>query len=94
MFRDKYLKNHIKINVFNTLVGRVFLYNTEIWTTNKTMGGALDAFHMRMLRRAVNIVYPRKISNIDLHRVTKATPWSEIIRDRRMKWLGHLSRLP
>ena len=58
------------------------------------MGGALDAFHMRMLRRAVNIVYPRKISNIDLHRVTKATPWSEIIRDRRMKWLGHLSRLP
>ena len=25
---------------------------------------------------------------------TKATPWSEIIKERRMKWLGHLSRLP
>ena len=71
-------------------MGSVFLYNTEIWTTNKTIEGALDSFHRRMLRKAVNIVYPRKISNIDLYKVTKATPWSEIIRERRMKWLGQL----
>ena len=55
-------------------MGSVFLYNTEILTTIKATGGALDAFHMRMLRRAVNIVYPRKISSKDLHRVTNATP--------------------
>ena len=66
LLRDKDLKNHIKIHVFNTLVGSVFLHNTEIWTTKKTIDGALDSFNRRMLRKAVNIVYPRKISNIDL----------------------------
>ena len=90
LFRDKDLKNHIKINVFNTLVGSVFLYNTKIWTSNKTIDGALDSFHRRMLRKEVKLVYPRKISNIDLYKITKATPWSEIIRERRVKWLGHL----
>ena len=35
----------------------------------------------------------RNISNNELYARTKCEPWSEIIRGRRLTWLGHLMRL-
>ena len=34
------------------------------------------------------------ISNSDLYSCFKEKPWSELIRERRLRWIGHLHRLP
>ena len=46
-----------------------------------------------MLRRALNIYWPRKISNEELYRKTHAELWSVTTRRRRLNWLGHLMKL-
>ena len=46
-----------------------------------------------MLRRVINICWPKVISNERLHEKTETMEWGDIIRKRRLDWLGHLMRL-
>ena len=79
---------------FIAYISSIFLYNSELWCYNKTLGSEIDAFHRRQLRYALGIYYPKKISSEYLYEITQAQPWSEVIKRRRLNWLGHLMRLP
>ena len=74
-------------------VDRVFLYNSELWTITNTTSNKIDSFHRRQLRYALNITWPKKISNEELYKITRVIPWSQTILKRRLSWLGHLMRL-
>ena len=41
-----------------------------------------------------HVTWPRLITNEELEKRTKVTPWSLIICKRRLSWFGHLIRLP
>ena len=83
-----------KVMFFNALVGSIFLYNASLWSMNETRNGQVNSFQRRMLRYAINIKWPRKISNDNLYNITKQVKWSDIISYRRLTWFGHLIRLP
>ncbi len=51
-------------------------------------------FQRNLLRQILDIWWPYKISNKDLYKCTKQEPWSQNIKRRRVRWLGHLMRLP
>lgn len=36
VLEDKRMKMNTKIKVFNTLIGRLYSYNSELWTLTKT----------------------------------------------------------
>ena len=93
IYKSKYLSLKQKIRHFNMYIQAIMLYNCELWTMTDTLNKAIDAFHRRQLRYAINIVWPKKISNEKLYELTKVTPWSSSIEKRRMSWLGHLMRL-
>ena len=42
----------------------------------------------------LNIKYPKIITNAKLYHITKESEWSNIIKCRRLRWTGHLMRLP
>ena len=71
----------------------VFLYNSEQWTLTGALEKEIDAFHRKLLRRVINICWPKLISNERLYAKTETTKWSAIIRKKRLNWLGHLTRL-
>ena len=73
-------------------VSSVFLYNTETWAVNKSLIDKIDSYHRRMLRYAINIKWPKKISNEELYQKTEVTPWSQVIKRRRLTFLGHIMR--
>ena len=54
----------------------------------------IDAFQRKLLRRVIDIRWPKIISNTKLKDITKISEWSKTIQKRRLKWLGHLMRLP
>ena len=54
----------------------------------------LDIFQTKCLRRTCNIFWPNKISNEDLYRRTNSSPISTQIQKHRLKWLGHVLRMP
>ena len=89
------LPHSTKAGAFNTYLSSIFLYNSKLWTLTETALRNIDSFHRRVLRTYVlNTKYPEIVSNEEVYRITKQTPWSTIIKRRRLKWLGHAYRLP
>ena len=81
------------MRMFNAYIGSIFLYNSELWTTNLHVNDKIDIIHRKFLRRILNIKWPKKITNANLYEITKQKPWSEVVRKRAVSWLGHLLRL-
>ena len=46
-----------------------------------------------VIKNIFNILWQDKITNVELNRRYKLKPWSEVIKECRMKWYGHLLRL-
>ena len=92
--KDRRLDIDIKMRAFNAYTSSVFLYNSETWTVNKTTADSLDSYHRRLMRNAINIRWPNKISTTELYNRTQQTPWSKTITKRRVRLYGHLMRLP
>ena len=83
----------MKLKLFGTHLESIFLYNSELWTLTKSLEEQIDSYHRRQLRKVIDIRWPEKISNVNLYKRTKVTPWSTKIFKRRLSWLGHLLRL-
>ena len=76
--------------MFTAYIGSIFLYNSEIWTVTTTIESVIDSFQRRMLRNALNIRWPEIIRTSDLYDRTGQTPWSRVIRTRRLRVMGHI----
>ena len=77
-----------------SIIESIFLYNPELWTLTNTLEISIDSFHRRLLRKVIHVTWPRVITNEELYKRTKVTPWSLKICKRRLSWFGHLFRLP
>ena len=62
-----------------------------MWRATKADYQKLDTFHRACLRRILRVIWPRIVSNSDLHQETGTHPLSGTIRCR-WKWIGHLLR--
>ena len=69
----------------------VFLYDSELWAL-ETLEKHIDTFQRKLLRRVIDIRWPKVITNEKLHELTKTDKWSKVIRRRRLNWLGHLEQ--
>jgi transcription antitermination factor NusG len=83
-----------RMKMFNTYITSIFLYNSELWTLTKKLENEIDTFQRRLLRKILKIKYPYKISNENLYKRTLEISWSSKITSRRLRWAGHLLRLP
>ncbi len=54
----------------------------------------IDVFQRNQIRRALKIDWQDKITNNDLYKKIGLKPVSKVIRERRMRWFGHMNRLP
>ena len=54
----------------------------------------IEAFHNRCLRKLCNIYWPNKISNAKLYELTGCCSIVQEIRISRLRWLGHVLRMP
>ena len=83
-----------KVRLFNSNVISVPLYGCQSWQVNKNDMHKLDVFQTKCLRRICNIFWPNKIYNDDLYRRTNSLPISYQFKKHRMRWLGHILRMP
>ena len=84
----------LKLRAFKAYIESVFLYNSELWTLNKRLENVIDVFQRRLFRRILKIKWQDKVSNDNLYIITREKPWSQLVRYRRLKFYGHLLRLP
>ena len=73
---------------------QLLLYGCQSWRVSKDYMNKLDVFQTKCLRRTCNIFWQYKISNEDLYRRTNSSPISPQIQRHRLRWLGHVLRMP
>ncbi len=94
IFKSKHISLKLKMRTFTAFINSVMLYYSELWTVTKHMEEKINAFQRRQLRVILNRTWPKTISNEQLYTITEVEPWNTTIKRRRLKWIGHLLRLP
>ncbi|KAK2174166.1 hypothetical protein NP493_821g01017 [Ridgeia piscesae] len=83
-----------KIRLYNSNVKSILLYGSECWRLVKGDMAKIDAFHNRCIRKICRIFLPNNISNVDLYKKTSCNSAVLEIKRRRLRWLGHVLRMP
>ena len=93
LFRKHRISIPTKINVHRTLVVPVLLYGSEAWATTLANRRRLDVFDMRCQRRRLRVCWQQHISNHSIRERTRQPTASSLLRQRRLRWYGHLHRM-
>ena len=80
---NKNLTIETKHRIFKAYVTPIMLYNSHLCTTNSTLNGQINAFQRRMLRKMLNIKWPRTISNDELKAKVNYEEWPKYIDKAR-----------
>ena len=57
------LTEHTKVQIYKACVLSTLLYGSETWTLHARHETSLQSFHMRQLRRILNITWQEKVTN-------------------------------
>ena len=96
LWTNNKLSEHIKIQVYSVLIQvycvlNTLSYGSEPWTIHASQEHKLNIFHMRYLRRILDIKWQDRIS-IVLRRAGIPCMYS-LLKQRRLRWLGHTVRM-
>mmetsp|Transcript_3992 Transcript_3992/g.8623 ORF Transcript_3992/g.8623 Transcript_3992/m.8623 type:complete len:201 (+) Transcript_3992:2650-3252(+) len=82
-----------RIRLYKTLVVPTLLYGAaESWALTASQMRRLDVFHTTCLRRLLHISRLDHVSNEVLYRRAHTKALSELLREHRLRWLGHVAR--
>ena len=69
------------------------LYSSETWCTYRRQENWLNAFHFRCLRSILGVSWRDHVPNSTILHLTGSYDLTTIIRQRRLRWLGHVHRM-
>ena len=82
-----------KLYSYNAVVISTLLFVSETWATTNSEEKRLDVFDNRCLRRILGIKWFHRVRNTTVRERTGQTPASELLKTRRLRWFGHVSRM-
>ena len=91
---SKKFSRRLKLRFYNSNVVPTLLYGSETWQLKATHERKLDAFDMKCLCKILGIKWKDFVTNEEIRDKTKQQPLSSTICKRRLRWLGHVLRLP
>ena len=94
LFRQHRISIRTKINMCRALVVSVLLYGSEAWATTLADRRRLDVFDMRCQRRLLRVFWQQHVSNQSISERTRQPTASSLLRQRCLRWFGHLHRMP
>ena len=71
----------------------MLLYGCESWRMAKGDEVKLDTFRNKWLRRLLKIYWPMRVSNEEVRKRANNDIISELVRKRRLTWIGHVLRM-
>ena len=91
---NKSLTLRTKCRIYDCCVLSTLLYGAETWTTYVRHEKRLNAYHLRCLRRIMGISWWDKVTNEEVLKRAGSRSLFQSLKTRRMRWLGHLRRMP
>ena len=94
VWKNRNVSIFTKLRIFDSLITPIMLHNSHVWTINETIKGKINAYQRRLLRKLLNIRWPRKILNDQLKASTDYIEWTKTIETARIRWIGQLLQMP
>ena len=99
IWRRRDVRLAIKGRLYNACVRSVLLYGAETWPLRVEDIQKLSVFDSRCLRSIARLAWNNRISNAEVRKrafinARDARPLKEIINHHRLRWLGHVLRMP
>ena len=69
------------------------MYSAELWPLTVTLSKKLEAAHHRWMRGILGITWRDKVTKEEIRKRTGQTLLVNVIRERRLRWLGHVARM-
>lgn len=83
-----------KLRIYRASVTTILMYGCETWPLLAHDIGKLEAFDQRCRRHILHISWEDRVTNTEVYRRTRGTPIGQLIRQTRLRWLGHVARMP
>ena len=93
VWSNSLLSERTKVLVYQAGVLSTLLYGSESWTTYARQERRLNSFHLRSLRRLLQIRWQDKVSNTEILQRAGLMSIPSMIMQRRLRWLGHVHRM-
>ena len=96
VFSDRGVSLTSKMRIYKAIVVPILIYGAaESWAPTRAQQHQLDVFNNTCLRRILHErLGPEVISNADLYARTHQPAISALLRTHRLRWLGHMGRMP
>jgi len=93
LWASKKISVMVKVRLYESLVLAVLLYGAETWPMKQSTTKKLEVAHHRWLRKILHISWKDKVSNERIRLLTRQEKMENIIRERRLRWAGHVMRM-
>ena len=90
---DKDISQGIKTVLYKVIVQSTLLYGGETWAISESYVKKLEVFQMRCLRRLCGFSLLDRIPNIEICAKCQVPMIAKLLRYRRLRWLGHVTRM-
>ncbi|KAI8486243.1 hypothetical protein Bbelb_359590 [Branchiostoma belcheri] len=94
LWKHRHISLGTKLRVYNAAVVSILLYGAETWPLSNTLAARLDGFDSRCLRRILGVRWFDHLPGTELRQRTQQPPASRVAAMRRVRWYGHVLRLP
>lgn len=94
VWRNNHLTIKTKVRVYEACVLSILLYGAESWPTYRPQESRISAFHTRSLRSIIGISWEDRMTNEELFQLTGSGPLSSRLKFTRLRWAGHVHRMP
>ena len=94
VYLNRNLKLATKIKVYHAIVISILLYGCETWTVYSKQLKLLNTFHLRCLRKMLNITWQDKVPNNDVLSRCNCKSMYSIVAERTLRWAGLMQRMP
>ena len=89
----KHINLQTKLRLYEALILSTLLYSAELWPLTVTLSKKLEAVHHRWMRGILGITRRDKVTNEEIRKRTRQILLVNVIRERRLRWLGHVARM-
>ena len=95
---SRLLSKNLKIKIYKTIILSVVLYGCEAWSLKLREERRLRVFENRILRRIFGPKRDengewRRLHNEELHSLDRSPNIVRVIKSRRLRWAGHVTRI-
>ncbi|KAL5248275.1 hypothetical protein ACHWQZ_G017455 [Mnemiopsis leidyi] len=94
IWKNKNISINNKVRIYVAGVITILTYGCEVWNTTQAQSGRLETFHQYCLRRILRVRWFHRVKNDDVLKRAEISTLSDIIATKRLRWFGHVSRMP